>query len=362
MSSGISGHGVALEWQSTPGGAWTPIAEVIGDLQFPLYSRKKIDLTTINAEVDRSVTSTTLQRADLSFGLNFVRNEASHNISTGLLRAVSLGFQTGFRVRYPDGSVWSMEGRVLRFKMNAPIDGALTAEVNITPNDSMTIGGEAASATLVAHAGATSVNGSSAITGAIDTTPATLLVMFAGWLEAFIVPPATVTIADSEFNTWHPLTLRSVTDGQGSRIRLYYAWNPIVSPGHTFTVTSGASTFPTVAVQAFEGPSILANPFVQENGTFQTGANVLTIPSGEVSGGALVVVAPTNIAGISAYSIDSGFTISDQHALVPGASTGYAAAYKLNAVGPENPIWTHTVVGLRATTIAAFAVERLISI
>lgn len=203
---------------------------------------------------------------------------------------------------------------------------------------------------LLVNAGASSADTNTAVTSAIDTTGATLLVVATIWLTN-AGPP---TITDSKSNVWGVgLTEQHVVDGLDSRVKLFYVWNPVVGSGHTFTSTLNSS-FPAIAVLAFSGTSILADPFGAENGTVQTGANVLTIQAGPVTGRQVVVTAVSNIAAISSYSIDSGFTITDQAALVGGTSTGYGMAYKVSAIGSQDPTWTHTVPSLRAAVIASF--------
>src|SRR5262249_55057421 len=77
-------------------------------------------------------------------------------------------------------------------------------------------------------------------TGAIDTTGATLLVMHA----AYYVAPSSVS--DSYGNTWV-----SVIDETGSpHSQMWYVANPIVGPGHTFTI-SGIGLFQCMQAAAF---------------------------------------------------------------------------------------------------------------
>jgi hypothetical protein len=88
--------------------------------------------------------------------------------------------------------------------------------------------------TLVSHAEAGSF--SSATTAAINTSGATLLV---AWLAVEGADPTAPT--DSYNNVWQPLPVYA--NGPSSHGRFFYAYNPMVGPGHTFT--AGAGTLPS---------------------------------------------------------------------------------------------------------------------
>lgn len=140
MSLGISAHGTKVAWQSTPGGVFTDIAEIAGDVTPPGLSRNEIENTTHNDDIDSFVLGV-LRRSPVTFPLNFLKADAGHNATSGLMHAIIVNLVTGFRLTFPDTSVWIFSGGVSNFGMKAPVDGALQADVTIRPNGKMMIDG-----------------------------------------------------------------------------------------------------------------------------------------------------------------------------------------------------------------------------
>lgn len=168
-------------------------------------------------------------------------------------------------------------------------------------------------------------------TTAIDTTGADLLVLvvheYSGGSHS--------TPSDSKSNTWTGLTVRD--NGSLTRTRIYYAKNPTVGSGHTFTYSASGS-FPLIQVLAFSGADLSA-PFDQENGT--TGSSASAAP-GSVTPGVdneALVAAVCNNGGITA--VGSSFTLELNMNTVAGVNMGGATAYKVQtSAGAENPAFT----------------------
>lgn len=189
-------------------------------------------------------------------------------------------------------------------------------------------------------------------TGAIDTTGANLLVLNVVWSSAV----GSVTISDSNGNTWFPLTAADSAGGSHVESQLYYAKNPIAGTGHTFTVTGSIGGItPSVAVEAWSGADI-ASPFDQENGFGQNTAGN-TIQPGSVTPGQnneLLVTGILITAAFSGLAIDSSFAISEQVAN-GGTNWGCAIGHKVQTnLGAENPTWSWTGGTPSATVIATF--------
>ena len=138
MSEAISAHGTIVAWQPTPGGTWQDIGEIAGDITVPTLSRNPIEVTTHNDDIDAFVLGV-LRRGLCTFPINFVKANASHDITTGIQKAIIDNLKTGFRVTYPDTSVWIFSGSVANFGMRAPVDGALQADISIRPTGLMKI-------------------------------------------------------------------------------------------------------------------------------------------------------------------------------------------------------------------------------
>ena len=72
---------------------------------------------------------------------------------------------------------------------------------------------------------------------------------------------ATITVSDSKSNVWVPLTPHTAGS---AKHQFFFAANPVVGTGHTFTVT-GAAVYPGLVVHAYAG-SVRAPVFESENG------------------------------------------------------------------------------------------------
>ena len=180
----------------------------------------------------------------------------------------------------------------------------------------------------------------------LNTTGATLLVVV-------IAQQGTdVTVSDSKANAWTGLTVR----GTSPKNRIWYAANPTVGPGHTFTI-SGASTFSAGDVQAFSGVAT-SSPFESQNGASATASTIQAGVVTPVSSGSLIVAGIGGGAafGGAAATIDSGFTKTNGQIYVGSTSYGVAAAYLVQSVAATvNPTWANFNAGIAvAATIAVF--------
>lgn len=138
MSEAISAHGTIVAWQPTPGGAFEDIGEIAGDVVVPSLSRNPIEVTTHNDDIDAFVLGV-LRRGMCTFPINFIAGDPGHDVLTGLEHAIVVNLKTGFRVTFPDGSVWIFSGGVQQVGKRAPVDGALQAEIAIRPTGLMKI-------------------------------------------------------------------------------------------------------------------------------------------------------------------------------------------------------------------------------
>lgn len=201
---------------------------------------------------------------------------------------------------------------------------------------------------LVAHASSVGSNGTT--TSAINTTGASLLVAFVG----FVFNNAAV-ISDSYGNTWTPLTFHLGVNNCTTQI--FYVQNPTVGTGHTFSET-GTSTYPALSVAAFSGTAT-SSVFDVQNGTNPVGAT--TFQPGSVTpsqNNSLIVTGFDNDQGSSAQdtTINSGFTITDQNGYGFGVNEGGGLAYLVQTTAaPVNPTWTMSTAALGAgSAIAVF--------
>jgi hypothetical protein len=202
---------------------------------------------------------------------------------------------------------------------------------------------------LVASTAVLTTNNNTATTAAITTTGATLLV-------AVIADQAGVatTLTDSKTNSWTGLT--TITGGN-AEVRLYYAANPTVGTGHTFTATS-TGAFPALAVLAFSGVA-LTSPFDVQSGAFDNNGSALTLAMGSITPGVANEVLVGGLcmgkAGVNIASVSTNFTLLDNFTATATAY-GVASAYELQTTATaRNLTWTTTVGGTNmAGAVASF--------
>jgi len=136
-----SGHGTLLAVQLTPGGAFTDLAE-LGDITPPELSRNDFDGTTQNEDID-SYTTGVLRRSLFSTVLSWVPDHNTHDHLTGVQKLLKDNTMTGWRVTFPQVTpsiAWIMSGQVKKFQPHAPVDGRLTADLDVRMSGKMTIG------------------------------------------------------------------------------------------------------------------------------------------------------------------------------------------------------------------------------
>lgn len=161
------------------------------------------------------------------------------------------------------------------------------------------------------------------------------------------------SISDSKGNTW--TALNNVVGNFGSNTTIYYAENPTVGTGHTFT--SGA--FGSLCVSAFSGAALSSVFDQQTAGGSAAGGAGTTVQPGSVT--------PTQddeliISGVGGNqyanppTVDSGFTIPANQPTVDGVNFGSTIGYLIQtSASAVNPTWTVDGHGLTVTcNIATF--------
>ncbi len=187
-------------------------------------------------------------------------------------------------------------------------------------------------------------------TPAIDTSGATLLSVVVGFDQGSNAP----SVFDSKSNTWTALTRHN--GALGVSTILYYATNPTVGTGHTFSATSATAIFPGIAVGAFATVNTTSTAFDVENGAFSFGT---TCTAGGVTAGSNneLVITGAGLGGggttAIATAISLGFTITTSRAV--GSTYGVNLAYlKQTTATASDPTWTFDQAEHCATVIAAF--------
>ncbi len=189
-------------------------------------------------------------------------------------------------------------------------------------------------------------------TGTLDTTGATLLVVHVAYLAGN--PPA---ISDSKGNGWTGLTEATSTVSGADRI--FYAPNPTVGTGHTFTFT-GTGVGCQLVAAAFSGIRLTPDPFDTE-AQFVGGPAATTASPGPITTsvpGELVVSGFAWNNNNTTATMDNGFTVTDSTDFVGGTNFGAAFAYKVQATTTTySPGWTNGATGRSEAVIASFIPE-----
>lgn len=185
-------------------------------------------------------------------------------------------------------------------------------------------------------------------TSGLDTTGATLLI-------AVVTYAGTVSVTDSNGNTWTALTAYSNT-GVTSQIYYVNSNTPTVGASHTFTL-NGTGIAGAINVLAFSGTD--ATPYDgQQNGS--NSASASSIQPGSVTPTANNYLIVTGFSGGNTFggsaTINLSYTITNQKALTGGTNYGTAAAYLIQGTAAaSNPTWTlGSTVSNIASSIAVF--------
>ena len=138
---GISAQGTKIARSPDPN--WPPEAPVGGSVTFeeiaelrditpPGLTRNMIEMTTHNEQDDSWIVGIR-RHGELTFNVNFVPGNGTHDHLTGLQKAWFDGTRDIYRLTYPDGSAWLFSGFVANIEPDAPVDDRLGADVTIRP-------------------------------------------------------------------------------------------------------------------------------------------------------------------------------------------------------------------------------------
>jgi hypothetical protein len=141
MSDAISAHGTVISRQPNATGVYTDIAEV-GDLTPPSMGRNSSEVSTHNDDID-SYISGILRRGEVTFPINLVFDNPTHDHLTGLYHSLINHQKDGWKITWPDGTEMIFIGWITNIAPHAPVDGAQTADITIRPSGPMTFAGVA---------------------------------------------------------------------------------------------------------------------------------------------------------------------------------------------------------------------------
>jgi hypothetical protein len=199
---------------------------------------------------------------------------------------------------------------------------------------------------FVANTALRSTDNNNVTTPAMNTTGANFLVVVVADDQA--VP---MTLTDSKANTWTGLTSRVENFCQ---VQIFYATNPTVGSGHTFTATSTVA-YPALAVLAFSGVAT-TSPFDVETGntafaftTFLACGPLTPTAANEVLVGGI----NQSASSVTSISASAPFTTVDALPSTP-AAYGVASAYEIQTTATTRDLtWSWT--GNSSSAVVAIA-------
>jgi len=148
MSLAVAGHGATIAVEADPTGSpgvFTVIAELNGDIVWPEMSRGETEVTPHQDTIDYWVLGI-LRRGALTFGVNFIYDDGTHDHLTGLYSKVASNEISGYRLRGPGGTTdtdeWILSGQVQAITQTAPVrEGARTSDITVRMSGPMLIDG-----------------------------------------------------------------------------------------------------------------------------------------------------------------------------------------------------------------------------
>lgn len=116
---------------ATPTEAFTTIAK-IKDIGGPGFNRGTHDASTQTTDWGEVVPGIKMG-GQVTFDINLIPDEATHDHVTGLLKDFIDGVKRNFQLVFPDdaATVWQFAGFVLNYEPSAPVDGLLTASLTV---------------------------------------------------------------------------------------------------------------------------------------------------------------------------------------------------------------------------------------
>lgn len=144
----VAGHGTLIAWEGgatpTPG-SFTTIAQLNGDIAWPELSRDETEVTPHQDTID-SYQLSYIKRGAMTFSVNFINSEATHNHLTGLYKAMGDNVLRGWRLRAFGGTTntdeWIMSGQVQKIVKKAPVKaGVISADITVRMSGAQIIDG-----------------------------------------------------------------------------------------------------------------------------------------------------------------------------------------------------------------------------
>lgn len=134
MSDAISAFGTLLKiGDGQASETFTTIAEVL-DISGPNLTQRTSEVTSHSSTGGwAEFIGTILEGGEVTFRVNFVPTENTHDAGAGLVNDLENRTLRNFQLVFPDSgnTTWSFSALVTGFRPNEPVEGALTADVTL---------------------------------------------------------------------------------------------------------------------------------------------------------------------------------------------------------------------------------------
>jgi len=133
MTSALASFGTLLKLGNgvtTTAETFTTIAEV-KDISGPGMSLNTADVTAHDGSGWREHVATLLDAGEVSFDVNYVPTNATHNNTAGLIKMMTSRALRNYQLVFPGPTTWTFAAFVTGFEPGSPVDGALTASVSM---------------------------------------------------------------------------------------------------------------------------------------------------------------------------------------------------------------------------------------
>jgi len=133
----ITGHTLADYWEATVSAVFTTVAEVV-DASGPSFQQATHDAPSQDITWMKKVAGL-VSAGEMTFDINLIPKNQTHDNSTGLISLIGLQHTTGFQLVYNDAgagtaSDWKMDAFCVGFDQDVPVDGILMASVTLQIN------------------------------------------------------------------------------------------------------------------------------------------------------------------------------------------------------------------------------------
>lgn len=142
MTDAIWAYGSLLQMENPAApGIFATIAEVM-DIGGPRMTRDSKEVTSHSSPDGFEEFIMTLKRSgEVTFAINFVPTDPTHDGATGLKARYDDGAFTNFKIILPDvdSSVWAFGGYVQGLEFAEGVNDPLTADVTVKPSGAVTL-------------------------------------------------------------------------------------------------------------------------------------------------------------------------------------------------------------------------------